>query len=260
MEALTLETLDRQATLAVVHQTLAADFACAADNFTQAGVFITKAKELPGRRRFPFRPISFAMMTTGANVVISCSADRLAWAQTQLSHLDRNTLFSIATFSRLAILVECDGQVMAGPDPKYICASDTFRPAPAPRGVTIELVIAARMPELYAHPGFYNALGYQLASPRPDVLATVAYHNRTVVGIAGASADSDELWQVGVDVLPAYQGRGIGKALVSQLTEAILAEGKVPYYTAALSNLRSSNVALSLGYWLAWLEVYALDR
>ncbi len=260
MEALNIETLDRQATLTVVRQTLAADFACAADNFTQAGVFITKAKELPGRRRFPFRPISFAMMSMGASVVITCSADRLAWAQTQLSHLDRNTLFSIATFSRLAILVECDGQVMAGPDPKFICASDTFRPAPTPRDVTIKLVTAARMAELYAHPGFYNALGYQLANPRPDVLATVAYHNRTVIGIAGASADSDDLWQVGVDVLPAYQGRGIGKALVSQLTAAILAEGKVPYYTAALSNLRSSHVALSLGYWLAWLEVYALDR
>ena len=51
---------------------------------------------------------------------------------------------------------------------------------------------------------------------------------QTVIGIAGASADSDELWQIGVDVLPKYQGRCIGKALVSELTAAVLAAGKVP--------------------------------
>lgn len=255
-----MNTLNHQTTLAFVRRTLAADFACAEACFSQAGVFLTEAKEMPGRRRFPFRAKSFNMMTMGASVVITCSADRLAWAQTQLSYLDRNTLFSIATFARLTALVASDDQFMAGPDPKFICARDTFRPAPTPMDVSIELVTAAQMPALYTHTGFYNALGYQLASPRPDVLATVARRNQTVVGIAGASADSDDLWQIGVDVVPAYQGRGIGKALVSELTAAVLAAGKVPYYTAALSNLRSSHVALSLGYWLAWLEVYALEQ
>ena len=153
-----MDTLNRQAILAIVRQTLAADFACAEACFTQTGVFLTEAKAMPGRRRFPLRTKSFNMMTMGTSVVITCSADRLAWALTQLSQLDRNTLFSIATFARLTALVASDGQFMAGPDPKFICAADTFRPVPPPVEVSIELVTAAQMPELYTHTGFYNAL------------------------------------------------------------------------------------------------------
>jgi predicted GNAT family acetyltransferase len=56
-----------------------------------------------------------------------------------------------------------------------------------------------------------------------------------------------------------YRGRGIGKALVSHLTAAVLAEGSVPYYSTKVSNVPSSNVALGVGYWLAWTEVYAVE-
>jgi predicted GNAT family acetyltransferase len=92
------------------------------------------------------------------------------------------------------------------------------------------------------------------------MLATVARLGGAVVGIAGASADSDQLWQIGVDVRPGQRGRGIGTALVSQLTEAILAEGKVPYYSTLVSNLASTNLALSVGYWMAWTDVYAQEK
>ncbi|MCX6048655.1 MAG: GNAT family N-acetyltransferase [Chloroflexi bacterium] len=255
-----MKALNRQATLVALKATLAADFACPAAYFSESGVFINEAKELPGRRRFPFRPKALAMMTMGTSVVISCSADRLAWAQTHLSPLNRDTLFSAATFARLDTLIAPDQQRIAGPDPKFVCASDTFRPASIPTDIFIDLVTQTHIQALYAHTGFYNALSYQLNNPCPDVLATVAYHHQTVIGIAGASADSDQMWQVGVDVLPAYQNRGIGQALVSQLTATILAEGKIPYYTTAVANLRSSRLALSLGYWPAWIEVYARDR
>jgi predicted GNAT family acetyltransferase len=77
--------------------------------------------------------------------------------------------------------------------------------------------------------------------------------------VAGASADSDDLWQIGVKVQDAYQGQGIGKALVSRVTAAILAAGKVPYYCTWVGNVLSSNTALSLGYRLAWTEVYVRD-
>src|SRR5262249_367472 len=151
-------------------------------------------------------------------------------------------------------------QTIAGPHLKFVCATDTFHAAAQPGEVTIELVSQPHLQDLYAYKGFPNALGYQLESQRPDMLATVAWHKQTGIGIAGASADSDQLWQIGIDVLPAYQGRAIGKTLVSQLTAAILAAGKVPYYTTSVSNLRSSNLALGLGYWPAWIEVYARDK
>ena len=78
--------------------------------------------------------------------------------------------------------------------------------------------------------------------------------------MAGASADSDDLWQIGVEVVEAARGSGIGRALVGRLIEGILDRGRIPYYTTVVSNLRSRSVAISLGYWPAWTELYARDH
>jgi GNAT superfamily N-acetyltransferase len=254
------EALDQQMTLAIAKKTLAADFACDEACLTRDGTFLVEAREVAGRRRFPMRARSFAMTTMGSGVVIACSADRLAWARAHLSSQHRDELFSIATLASIAAFVEQDQQRLAGPDLKFLCADDTLRAVPPPDDIAIDLVSQELIGDLYAYAGFRHALGYRLDSPRPDMLATVARHHGAAVGIAGASADSDQLWQIGVDVLAGYRGRGIGKALVSQLTEAVLSEGKVPYYSTLVSNLRSSNLALGVGYWLAWTEVYALEK
>ncbi|WP_274648884.1 GNAT family N-acetyltransferase [Paenibacillus humicola] len=106
---------------------------------------------------------------------------------------------------------------------------------------------------------FKNALSFNPESSRPDILAAVAECDENIVGVAGASADCETMWQIGVDVVPAYQGLGIGKALVGTLTKAVLNEGIVPYYSAAVSHLHSRRLALSLGYWPAWIHVYARE-
>ncbi len=47
--------LNRPTVLAIVKATLAVDFACGEAAFDYDGVSIVAARELPGRRRFPFR-------------------------------------------------------------------------------------------------------------------------------------------------------------------------------------------------------------
>lgn len=61
------------------------------------------------------------------------------------------------------------------------------------------------------------------ATARPEVLAAVAYDQEQIVGIACVSADSQTMWQIGVDVRPAYRGNGIGVKLVNMLTIETLA-------------------------------------
>src|SRR5262249_49150461 len=135
-----MEGFNRQDTLAIVRQTLAADFACAESCFAQAGVFIVEAQELPGHRRFPLRAKSLALMTMGAGVIITCNADRLPWVQAYLGPLDRDTLFSASTCALLQTFVAPDYQSIAGPHLKFVCASDTFRPISPPDDITVELI------------------------------------------------------------------------------------------------------------------------
>ena len=81
-----------------------------------------------------------------------------------------------------------------------------------------------------------------------DVLCVGAYDGDTLIGLAGCSADCERMWQIGIDVLPAYRKRGVAAALVSRLAAETLARGKVPFYCAAWSNLASKKTALACGF------------
>ena len=93
-----------------------------------------------------------------------------------------------------------------------------------------------------------------------DVLCVGAYDGETLIGLAGASADCETMYQIGIDVLPEYRRQGIAAALTSRLTEEILDLGKVPFYCAAWSNIRSVRNAITCGYRPAWVELTARER
>jgi GNAT superfamily N-acetyltransferase len=138
-----------------------------------------------------------------------------------------------------------------------VCSREDLRPFSIPNEVSVTLVEGEDIPALYTQDQFHHALSYHSESTRPDVLASVAERHGAVVGIAGASADCDVMWQVGVDVLADFRGRGIGKALVGTLSQALWKRGIIPYYSTTVSNLQSRQVASSLGFWPAWVDLYA---
>ena len=90
-----------------------------------------------------------------------------------------------------------------------------------------------------------------------DVLGVGAYDGDKLVGVAACSADCDDMWQIGVDVLPDYRRRGIASALTSSLAKEIIAREKVPFYCSAWSNIRSVRNAIKSGFIPAWVEMTA---
>lgn len=88
-----------------------------------------------------------------------------------------------------------------------------------------------------------------------DVLGVGAYDGGRLVGLAGCSADCDDMWQIGVDVLPAYRKRGIAASLTSNLAMEVLERDKVPFYCCAWSNVRSAKNAIKSGFSPAWVEM-----
>ena len=75
------------------------------------------------------------------------------------------------------------------------------------------------------------------------------------MGMAGCSADTPKLWQIGIDVNPKYRGRGVARTLVTLLRNETFRRGAIPYYGTSLSNLASWKTALSSGFTPAWIEV-----
>ncbi|HVC32920.1 MAG TPA: GNAT family N-acetyltransferase [Chloroflexota bacterium] len=246
---------DWQEVLRVVRAVLAADCACSEQAFLDDSVVFVPWEEREGRRRFPLQLHRLTVMTMGTGVVVSCDAERVARLQAQLGQIDRDGIFSVETIARLGRDVAPDGPVTGRLDLKYACAGANLRLGDVPDHVEIAVVDQARIPELFRHEGFAHALSYRTETPRPDVIATVANGDGEIVGIAAASADCDRLWQIGVDVVTSARGRGIGRALVSHLTREVLRQGRIPYYSTTVANLRSRGLALGVGYRPCWVEL-----
>ena len=254
-----MDLLERERFLGAVRRVLAADLACPESALLEEGVLVTPFEQRPGRRAYPRPTKPLTIATMGAGVVVSCHPERIDWLRRALGTRSRDEIFAVSTVAELAAHVGRDGQVLHGRAINSVCSPDTFRPPFEPAGVTIDLVEGADVVQLYRHPGFDNALSYRPDDPRPDVAAAVASDGSAILGIAGMSADSEILWQIGIDVIPSARGAGLGRALVGRLTELAFRLGKIPYYAVAVSNIRSNALAVGLGYWPAWSELYSKD-
>ena len=89
-----------------------------------------------------------------------------------------------------------------------------------------------------------------------DEIGVGAYRDGQVLGMAGATSDSDLMWQIGINVLPEAEGLGIGTMLVEIIKNEILNRGKLPFYGTSMSHIASQRVALSAGFVPAWAELY----
>lgn len=235
----------------IVRSVLAADCACDPEDFTRYDIAFPEQRLMPGRRRFRV-PQDVLIVTMGRGAVVSASANWLPRLREHLGDQDREALFSATTIEFL--YQRWPGCTVYGPELKYLCSPDNLNDR-AYDDLTVELLEGSSVLDLYAFPGFTNALQYDADHPQPDVLATVLKENGRVVGIAGASADSDELWQIGIDVVPEARGRGAGIALVARLTRAIIQHGKVPYYSTGPANIASQRLAAGVGFRPAWTEL-----
>ena len=102
------------------------------------------------------------------------------------------------------------------------------------------------------------------STTQPDVLAVAAmqpaaakpFQQEHMAGMAGASEDGAYLWQIGINVVPEYAGRGLAAELVRQIKEEIIRRGKVPFYGTSESHTISQTVALKAGFVPAWTEIY----
>ncbi len=96
---------------------------------------------------------------------------------------------------------------------------------------------------------------YSYLPDAPDVLGVAVLKDGEILGMAGASADSDIMWQIGIDVMPESKGCNIGPLLTILLKREILQRGKIPYYGTVESHIQSQKVAVKSGFLPYWAEL-----
>ena len=233
---------------------LALELNCAPEDFSGEENVITGPVLHENRRKFSDQPFFLQMATFGAGAVISAD-ERLhprlrEWAKGKRGFW----LFEQHNYLELDRLLRGYGYKMALTHHMF---TPTTEIAAVETGFPVRWLEQGDIPPFYGREEFSNALCDRFRPERPDVLAVLALDGEEIMGMAGCSADTPELWQIGIDVLPRYRGRGIGKTLVALLRDEVFRRGALPYYGTSLSNIASWRVALASGFLPAWVEAEA---
>jgi hypothetical protein len=234
--------MDKNYMMQVVYNQLAIDYNCSPQDFLQEGLIFTEAKELKGRRPYPFITPRLELITFGNGVVINVSSDILPLVKNKLEGKTRFDIFKMP--------------FICGVNPYFLPDFDNLRSYKRPDGFDFEFVEKRDIANLYEYKGFDYALRYNVNSFHPEVLAIVAKHKGYVVGVASASAECDTMWQINVDVLSPYRGNNLAVIMVNALTIEALKRGIVPYYSTDCSNLASQRVAVKSGYIPTWSHCF----
>ena len=236
----------------VAREQSAIDCNCAPEDFLKTENIVTLSKKDPRARAYLPLPLECDLVSYGSNVVAQTS-ERLRDAVA--AYVDRYPAsFSIETPH---IYVLNDALAPFGLKACYI--AEYFLPdlnelRERPCRYELRLLHPADFAGLYK-PEWSNALCAD--RKHLDVLAVGAYDGGELIGLAGCSADCESMYQIGIDVLPAYRRQGVAAALTSRLALETLALGKVPFYCAAWCNLKSVRNALKCGFRPAWVELTA---
>ncbi len=233
---------------------LALELNCAPEDFSGEEIVITDPVLHENRRMFSHRPFFLQMATFGAGAVISADERLHPWLREWTKGKRGFWLFEQHNYLELDRLLRGYGYKMALTHHMF---TPTTEIAAVETGFPVRWLEQGDIPPFYGREEFSNALCDRFRPERPDVLAVAALDGEEIMGMAGCSADTPELWQIGIDVLPRYRGRGIGKTLVALLRNEALRRGALPYYGTSLSNIASWRVALASGFLPAWVEAEA---
>ena len=230
----------------------AADLCAAPDDFEKSENVIVLSRARDDARRYLTLPFSCQLVSYGSNVVASVSPEFREIAEAYINRYPAEHLFETPNLHVLNEALMEKGQKICFMAEYFLPDLNALRHLDCP--FEMRILTPQDFTGLY-RPEWSNALCEQ--RKHLDVLGVGAYDGDRLVGLAGASADCDTMWQIGIDVLPDYRRQGIASALTSRLAMEILERGKVPFYCAAWCNIRSVRNAIKSGFRPAWVEMTA---
>jgi len=236
--------------LRIAMEQSAADIGCRAEDFVSDKSVIVPLKLGPNAKRYYQLPIGCNFISYGSNVVAAVTDETADIVAEYISKFEFYHCFETPNMHWLNERLAPLGLTTCFMAEYYL--PDVNRLTELPCEYDLKVLEKGQFDNLYL-PEWPNAL----CSDRKhlDVLALGAYDGGKLIGLAGCSADADEMWQIGVDVLPEYRRKGIASALTSKLALEILERGKVPFYCTAWSNIRSVRNAVKSGLIPAWAEM-----
>lgn len=230
----------------------ATDLSALPEDFLKKENVAVISKENEHARRYLTLPFACQLVSYGSNIVASTSPELREITLEYINQFEPCHCFETPNLHVLMKKLRPFGLDICFMAEYWLPDLDILRPLPC--SYETKILTQKDFQELYL-PEWSNALCEK--RKHLDMLGIGAYDNGKLVGFAACSADCDEMWQIGVDVLPDYRKQGIASALTSSLACAIVERGKVPFYCCAWSNIASARNAIRSGFRPAWVECTA---
>ena len=239
----------------VLLRQMAVDYCCGMDDVADERNHFTQFDFREGRRRFREEPVCFLKLAViNGKILFTGKSDIVQWCEDTYKDTDGAWFLEAKNLKKINDRIIRDGYRIGQVHPFYI-------PSCMPERVSwnntdqydIRWYRGKEIEQFRGDGRFSNA--YTFYEDAPDVIGVSAGQDGKILGMAGASADSPTMWQIGIDVDRSSRRTGIGKMLVSLLKNEILGQGILPYYGTAFSHIASQKVALGAGFIPAWAEL-----
>ena len=242
--------MTNQDILHIAMQQSATDLSCHANDFCSTDNKVVLSKQNDSARKYLTLPFDCNLVSYGNNIVASVKAEYRDIVAHYISKHPLEHAFETPGLHALDDAFQPFGLRTCFMAEYFLPDLNVLRPLDCPYKTRV--LTQADFEPLYL-PQWSNALCEK--RKHLDVLGVGAYDKGELIGLAACSADCDRMWQIGIDVLPAYRRQGIASALTSQLAMRILERGKVPFYCAAWCNIKSVRNAIRSGFRPAWVEL-----
>lgn len=228
----------------------AVDLGCRAEDFTRSENVIVPSGCDPNARKYLKLPHICSLVSYGNNIVASVEEPYTDIVSDYLSRFPIEHCFETPNMHVLDDAFRDHGYKVCFLAEYFLPDLNVLKPLTCDH--ELRILTAKDFPPLYV-PAWSNALCKERSEL--DVLGVGAYDGDKLIGFAACSADCETMWQIGVDVLPAYRRQGIASAVTSRLAAEILKNDKVPFYCCAWSNVKSARNAIRSGFRPAWVEL-----
>lgn len=228
------------------------DYNCKATDFQNEKNTVVENKLINGRRIYESDGCFFKLLCFGGKAIISASPEVIPWCIETMLNRDAAWLFEYSKLRYIDKKLNEYGHEIADIHQYYLPNPNVsyIKPAYEVKWYEYNDIFQFKNDDRFG-----EALAFDVN--HPDVLAVAFFDGNNIMGMAGASKDSETMWQIGIDVLPDYRGKGIGTSLVALLKNEVLSRGIIPFYGTAQSHFFSQNVAINAGFFPAWAELYS---
>ncbi len=237
----------------IAKQQLALDFSCKPSDLEQSENMLVEGRFLDGRRVYESDGCALKILCFGERAIFTNNlVDMKTWIEEKLIHRDALWLFQIQNIRFIDGKLKEYGHEIADIHHYYLPKAEITEMEPITK---IKWYEQDEILQFENDERFDEAFAFD--ETHPDMLAVAALDGDEIIGMAGASSDSETMWQIGINVVEEYRGRGIGTNLVILLKNELLKRCKIPFYSTIESNIYSQNIAIKAGFFPVWAELYS---